>query len=58
MSEAGVHRPLPGLYDAVLAPFALSPRDRCIARVLVRCVRLPGVVALLGRWHRARAGKK
>jgi len=58
MNDAVRHEPRPGLYDGLLARYALSPRDRWIARWLVRLVRVPGVVRLLALWHGARAGKK
>ena len=57
MKEVGVHESLPHLYDGLLAPYALSRRDRWVARLLVSCVRFPPMVALLAAWHRARSRK-
>jgi hypothetical protein len=52
------HEPRPGLYDGLLERFTLPARERFIGLLLVRLVRIPGVVGLLARWHRARGRKK
>ncbi len=44
----------PGLFDALLAPHALKPRDRCAARCLLKLLRWPGGAALLRAWHARR----
>ena len=49
------HEARPELYAALLAPFALSPRDRWLGRVLVGLARVPGAVRLLLYWHGRRA---
>jgi hypothetical protein len=46
--------PQPALFDKLLAPFALKPRDRRLVRVLLKLLRLPGGAWLLRRWHARR----
>lgn len=48
-------QPLPGLFDEMLSPFAMKPRDRVLVRVLLRLLRLPGGAWLLRTWHASRA---
>jgi hypothetical protein len=48
------HEPLPGLFDPMLAPHALRPRDRRVVGVLLGLLRLPGGAWLLRSWHAAR----
>jgi len=45
----------PGLFDGLLAPFALKRRDRRLVGVLLRLLRLPGGAWLLRRWHSGRS---
>lgn len=58
MNDTVRHEPRPGLYDGLLARFDLPPRERWLAIGLVRLVRIPGVIGLLLRLHRARGRKK
>lgn len=46
--------PLPGLFDASLAPYALRPRERIAARWLLRLLRWRGSARLLRAWHTRR----
>jgi hypothetical protein len=46
-----VHVPLPTLYDAELARFAPTPRERRVVRWLMRLLRLPGSTRALRAWH-------
>lgn len=48
------HEPLPGLFDGALAPHALKPRERRVARWLLRLMRWPGSARLLRAWHARR----
>ncbi len=48
------HEPRPELYGPLLARFALSPRERRMARLLLALVRVPGASWLLLRWHARR----
>lgn len=48
------HEALPGLFDPLLAGFALRPRDRTVVRVLLRLLRLPGGAWLMRAWHASR----
>jgi len=50
-----VLQPQPGLFDGLLAPFALKRRDRRLVGVLLRLLRLPGGAWLLRRWHSGRS---
>ena len=49
-----VLQPQPGLFDGLLAPFALKRRDRGLVGLLLRLLRLPGGASLLRRWHSGR----
>lgn len=49
-----VLQPQPGLFDELLAPFALKRRERRLVGVLLRLLRLPGGAWLLRRWHSRR----
>jgi hypothetical protein len=51
---ARTHTPLPHLYDAELARFAPTPRERRTMRWLLRLLRLPGTTRLIRAWHAAR----
>jgi hypothetical protein len=51
-----VQQPLPGLFEPMLAGFALRKRDRRVVRWLLRLLRLPGGARLLSAWH-ARRGR-
>ena len=48
------HVPLPGLFTASLAPYALKPRERLAARWLLGLMRWPGAARLLRAWHARR----
>ena len=52
---APIHEARPGLYDALLARFRLSPGERFIGRVLVWLARVPGGLGLLALWHARRS---
>ncbi len=43
--------PQPELFNDLLVPFALGPRDRTLVGVLLKLLRLPGGAWLLRRWH-------
>ncbi len=49
-----VHQSLPGLFDEVLAEYALRRRDRAVVRWLLRLARLPGGARLLRAWQARR----
>jgi hypothetical protein len=51
-----VQEALPGLFDEMLAPYALRSRDKRVVRWLLRLVRLPGGAKLLRTWQ-ARRGR-
>jgi len=51
-----VQEALPGLFDEMLAPYALRSRDKRVVRWLLRLVRLPGGARLLRSWQ-ARRGQ-
>jgi hypothetical protein len=51
-----VQEALPGLFDEMLAPYALRSRDKRVVRWLLRLVRLPGGARLLRTWQ-ARRGR-
>lgn len=55
-AAAGVSliEPRPGLLEPLGAPFALKPRERGVARVLLALLRLPGGARLLRAWHARR----
>ena len=46
--------PRPELFDALLAPHALKPRERLAARCLLWLMRWPGGAGLLRAWHARR----
>ena len=46
--------PRPGLFEGLLAPFALGRRERILVGVLLKLLRLPGGASLLRRWHKGR----
>ncbi len=46
--------PRPQLFDALLAPHALKPRERLTARCLLWLMRWPGGAGLLRAWHARR----
>ena len=46
---------MPHLYDASLARFAPTPRERWIVGGLLRLLRLPGTTRLIRAWHSARS---
>jgi hypothetical protein len=58
LKAPAVHEAKPGFYDGLLGRFALKPKDRWIALILVRLVRFPAVIGLLAAWHRARSRRK
>lgn len=50
-----VQEALPGLFDEMLAPYALRGRDKTVVRWLLRLVRLPGGARLLRSWQARRS---
>jgi hypothetical protein len=57
MSGRPRHEALPELFAGLLAPFALSRRERWLGRLLVRLLAIPGTSVLLRAWHRSRGSK-
>jgi hypothetical protein len=58
MSTRPQHQALPGFFDRLLAPYALSRAERLMGRLLVSVLAIPGASVLLRAWHRRRSGQK
>lgn|GEM_PF-1023779 len=58
MTPKPQHQALPGLFDGLLAPYALTRRERLVGRLLVGLLAIPGASGLLRAWHRRRGAQK
>jgi hypothetical protein len=56
VSDLPRHEPQPGLFEPILRPFQPTAGQRLTGRLLLRALRIPGVIVLLRRWH-ARRGR-